>query len=91
MRARRGVFVFTPRPPFLSPLPWSARADFALACAHTCRRCVHACGGCSPLLCRPPSPFCTRPRFEKFVGSEQGDHLARQYNENAFLLTMQVR
>jgi hypothetical protein len=33
---------------------------------------------------------CALCRFEKFIGTEQGDHLARQYNENSFLLTMQV-
>jgi hypothetical protein len=29
--------------------------------------------------------------YEKFIGTEQGDHLARNYNESAFLTTVQVR
>lgn len=37
-----------------------------------------------------PFPYFNEAGFEKFVGTEQGDHLARSYNENSFLLTMQA-
>ena len=29
-------------------------------------------------------------RYEQYLGTEQGDHLARVYNENALLTTLQV-
>jgi hypothetical protein len=41
------------------------------------------------LVCACES-VCVCCRYEQYVGTEQGDHLARQYNENAFLVTLQV-
>ena len=34
-------------------------------------------------------PYYNEAGYEKFMGTEQGDHLARNYNESAFLVTLQ--